>query len=55
MNKWCPQVLEEIQDEVKDDLQSCWHDEDLLKDEFEDKNFPVFRLPISNTNMIIEK
>ena len=37
MNDWCPQVLEEIQDEVKDDLQSCWHDEDLLKDEFEDK------------------
>jgi hypothetical protein len=27
----------------------------MQKDEFEDKNFPVFRLPISNTNMEIKR
>jgi hypothetical protein len=37
MNKWCPQVLEEIESNIKDEIQSCWHDEDILKDEFDDK------------------
>lgn len=27
----------------------------MQKDEFEEKNFPVYRMPISNTNMEIKR